>query len=172
MFGRYEWDMLTDVVWLMSIWASGCGQWSLWPLSNLSDHHGLQCPFFYNQCFLHIVCIIIYIYNIYICNSVIIFNRKNDRLPPFSVFLFVIRLVFPKDPRRPPSCATWCAADHLGIFDNKVELLSGPEVSISGAFCMVLWHGFFDKLWQIIHLHLPRGAKWFLNGVKSPSLRV
>ena len=43
-------------------------------------------PMFYNQCFIHIFCIIIYIYNIYICNSVIIFNRKNDRLPPFSVF--------------------------------------------------------------------------------------
>lgn len=89
---------------------------------------------------LYILFAYLYTYIIYICNSVIICNRKNDRLPPFSVF--PVRSTtgfFLKDPRRPPSCASWCAADHLGIFDKTSGTAkSGPEVSMSGAFCMVL----------------------------------
>ena len=64
------------------------------------------------------------------------------RVPPFSQGF----VVFSKDPRRPPSCATWCAAEHLGIFDvlnwrfNR-NLRKGPEMPIVLGgfvwFCMV-----------------------------------
>ena len=54
-----------------------------------------------------------------------------------------------------------------GQFFNQVHWIISPKWSIYGILTYI-YHIYISQMYQ----HLQRGAKWFLKGVNSPSLRV
>ena len=56
----------------------------------------------------------------------------------------------------------------------STEKTTTPNVGAVFFFRFLLFglHGFLSAISLFTHQHLQRGAKWFLKGVKSPSLRV